>query len=120
MARMCDTLSVLRMLCGVPVAHGSFRSAEVTRPRVQMRACMLIAMLTGGAPEAQVELAQTDGAVPAIVAVMRGGGGAAAAVDPEARAVAQQLFKLLVANADARPEVEAALRDAPAPAAAGS
>lgn len=73
---------------------------------------MLLAMLTGGAPEAQSALASTPGAVAALMAAARGVGGSG---DAEARAVAQQLFKLLVENPDTRPAVEAALRAAPAP-----
>lgn len=76
---------------------------------VQVRACMLLAMLTGGAPEAQAALAATPGAAAAILGVMRGPGG-----DAEARAVAQHLFKMLAANPDTKAVVEAALRGTPA------
>eukprot|EP00892_Ulva_mutabilis_P003536 jgi/Ulvmu1/1554/UM110_0017.1 len=86
---------------------------------VQTRALMLLAMLTGGAAEAQVALAAVDGAVGGIMAVARGAAGAGAA-DQDARVVATQLFKLLGANPDARPLVEAALRGSSTPAAAGA
>jgi hypothetical protein len=71
---------------------------------VQVRVFMLLGMLVGRRPDAQVQLASIPGAARGLVLVMR------TSADGDAKALAQKLFGLLVSNADAKVKAEADLR----------
>lgn len=91
----------LRRLGAISAAVGLLLAPQ---PDVAVRAAMLVGMLCGHDPAAQVELASTPRAVPALMAIVRQGS------DADAKAIASDLFKLLTSNADAKPLVVAALR----------
>ena len=70
----------------------------------QVRALLLLGMLVGRAPDAQVELAGTPGTVTTLLALMR------YSQDEDAKQLARELFSLIVRNGDARACAEAELR----------
>ena len=65
---------------------------------------MLLGMLVSRSDVRQVQLVQTPGAVAALMALIRG------EVDPDAKAIASDLFKLLVNNPEAKDVITAAMR----------
>jgi hypothetical protein len=74
---------------------------------MQVRAEMALGMMVSRSSEAQVALATIPGAVQQLVALMR------SSEDPDAKAIARDLFALLAHNEKARPQVEGALRGDP-------
>lgn len=76
----------------------------LSKPPTQVRAEMALGMLVARDSEAQVALACEMHAMQNLVTIMR------SSQDEDAKALARELVSTLIANADAKEHVEAALR----------